>query len=284
MKLRSDRSVKASEEQLAHLASRLTDRDRRIIRLVWDHRVLTTDQLRDLIFGATDPAQRRLLTLYRLGVLDRFRPLREKGSAPHHYVLGPMGAAVLAAERGIDPAQLGYRRDRTLAVAHNQRLAHIVGVNGFFAALAAAARRHPDTALAEWRSERDCAATWGRIVRPDGYGWWKQGRAEIDFFLEYDRGTETLARLAAKLDDYTDLVTATGVTTTWTLIWLPGPRREAHLRTLLSHPPILVATAHPIPNRTPADPVWLPAGPTHHQRQSLIALHRLVASACREVG
>ncbi|MBA2319072.1 MAG: hypothetical protein H0V93_15025, partial [Euzebyales bacterium] len=47
---------------------------------------------------------------------------------------------MLAAERGID-RELGYRRDKAWAIAHNQRLAHVVGVNGFFAALAAAAHR-----------------------------------------------------------------------------------------------------------------------------------------------
>jgi len=46
---------------------------------------------------------------------------------------------VLAAERGIELRELGYRRDKALAIAHNQRLGHIVGVNGFFAALAAVA-------------------------------------------------------------------------------------------------------------------------------------------------
>lgn len=45
------------------------------------------------------------------------------------------------------------------------------------------------------------------IVRPDGYGRWHQDGREVDFFLEYDRGTEPLDRLAAKLAGYRKLTT-----------------------------------------------------------------------------
>ncbi len=272
MKLRSDLQRTPSEDLLGHLALRLTDRDRTICQLLSDHRVLTTDQIRDLVFGDKGHVRRRLVTLHRLAVIDRFRPHRETGSAPYHYVLGPMGAAVLAAQQGIDLADLGYRRDQALAIAHNQRLDHLVGVNGFFAALAAAARRRPDTKLVHWWSERRCAASWGEIVRPDSYGHWHENGADVDFFLEYDRGTEPLHRLVDKLDGYTDLQTATGVTTTRTLFWLQGPRREAGLRKLLAATPVPVATAHGASGHGPADPVWLQTGAVHPARQRLSQL------------
>lgn len=52
----------------------------------------------------------RLLGLYRLGVLDRFQPYRPSwGSHPYHYVLGPAGAAVLAAEAFEDPKRAARR-------------------------------------------------------------------------------------------------------------------------------------------------------------------------------
>src|SRR5680860_1574702 len=140
--MRRSRSVSRAAScanAFAQLAARLPDRDRRIIELLWEHRVLTTEHIRDLMFGHHGHVRRRLVTLHRLGVLDRFRPLQATGSAPFPYVLGPSGAAVLAAERGIELRELGYRRDKPLAIAHNPRLGHIVGVNGFFAALAAVA-------------------------------------------------------------------------------------------------------------------------------------------------
>jgi len=224
--------------------------------------VLTTGQIRELAFGSLNVAQHRLVALARLGVLERFRPVwidRGGGSAPWHYVLGPAGAAVLAAERAITPSQLGYRRDRVLAIAHSQRLGHQVGVNGFFTALAARAHRHSDAALLAWWSERQCADRWGHVVRPDGYGSWRDQNGEVDFFLEYDTGTEPLDRLLAKVHAYTELVTATDIDTP-VLFWLPGPGREATLHQALRRPQITVATATARIAAHPAGPVWLLAG------------------------
>ena len=246
---------------LAALAGRLTERDRWLVRLVAEHRVLTTEQVALLAFGALPTAQHRLTVLTKLGVLVRFRPVWRygAGSVPWHYVLGPAGAAVLAAEQGRDPATARYRRGEALAIAHSQRLAHLVGVNGFFAALAGHARRRPDAALLVWLSERQCADRWGRLVRPDGYGRWREGPGEVDFFLEYDRGTEGLDRLLGKLAGYQELLEASGIPTP-TLFWFTSPRREAAFRQRLGRPPVPVATASAARPAQPAGAVWLPAG------------------------
>ncbi len=103
------------------------------------------------------------------------------------------------------PASFGYHRARTLALAHSEHLGHLVGVNGFFAALAARAR--PDAALAAWWSERRCTQRWGHLVRPDGFGRWTEAGRAVEFFLEYDTGSETVARVVGKLGGYTDLAT-----------------------------------------------------------------------------
>ena len=139
---RPRRSRRASTaDQLAALAGRLTPRDRAILRLVFEHRVLTSHQLGETFVGSHDRAEHRLRELADAEVLARFRPYRRhgEGSAPYHYVLGPAGAAVLAAEQGVELRRLGYRADKALEVAHSQRLAHTVG--GFFTALEASARR-----------------------------------------------------------------------------------------------------------------------------------------------
>src|SRR6266498_4909618 len=245
--------------RLANIAHRLTERDRRLCRLVWDHRVLTSEQLTDLCFPSRVAATHRLVLLTRLGVLDRFRPFKFTGSAPYQYVLGELGAQVLAAERGQSVGEFGYSRTETLAIAHSQRLAHQVGVNGFFATLAARARRHPDTALLAWLSERACAERWGHVVRPDGYGHWRDPTGEVDFFLEYDTGTEPLERLLAKVDAYTELATATEIDTP-VLLWLAGPGREAAFHQALGRPAVTLATATARLAGHPAGQVWLLAG------------------------
>jgi hypothetical protein len=158
--------------KLIHLPTRLTDRDRTLIRLVHEHRVITTSQVAQLAFDSLDRAEHRLRELTELEVLDRFGPGRSTGSAPYHYVLGPLGAHVLAAEQGVEIKQLGWRRDKTLSIAYSQRLGHTVGVNGLFAALAAHARRsRADSELVAWLARVDLPCPLGppgapRRLRP----------------------------------------------------------------------------------------------------------------------
>jgi hypothetical protein len=279
-------------DQLATLAARLTDRDRAILRLVGEHRVFTIHQLAQAFFHSHDRAEHRLRELTQARVLVRFRPQRRhgEGSAPFHYVLGPAGAAVLAAERGIEPRRLGYRQDKALAIAHSQRLAHVVGVNGFFTALAGYARqqRAQGARLAVWWSERHCADRWGRLVRPDGYGRWREGHREVDFFLEYDRGTEPLERLTAKLHAYSQLADATQIPTP-ILLWLPSPGREASVRQALASEtrwarvPFLIATASAALGHGPAEQAWLPLGQTWPRRR-LIELDNLAGRTPHPAG
>ena len=129
-----------SPQLAAELAARLTARDRWLLRMLCEHRVLTTAQITQLAFGTTRAATARMTTLYQYRAVDRFRPLAPAGSSPLHFILDEAGAMLLAAEDGTTPAGLGYRRDRSMAIALSPRLAHDTGANGIFTTLAAAAR------------------------------------------------------------------------------------------------------------------------------------------------
>ena len=160
---------------------------------------------------------------------------------------------------------------RTLALAHSRWLAHLVGVNGFFCALAHTARSSEGVELEVWWSEQRCASHWGRLVRPDGYGRWREQHRRVDFFLEYDRGTQAPQRLSGKLTGYLELAAATRIRTPL-LVWLPTPAREATIRQALAGTSLPVATATPNPDHSPAGPLWQPlhrSGP----RCRLIELH-----------
>jgi len=257
---------------VADLAGRLTPRDRQLCRLLAEHRVLTSHQLAELAFNHLDTAEDRLRTLATIGVLDRFRPRRDTGSAPSHYVLGPLGAAVLAAEQGIGVADLGYRRAATLAIAHHRRLPELIRGNGFFAALAGYARRHPDADLALWWSQRRCQATWGALIQPHGFGRWKQRGAVLDFFLECESAGDAPSRLIAALAGYEELAGANPRLATVTLLWITTPEREAEARCTLHPSGCLVATATPAGGHNPAEAVWLPLGSTTTTRRCLADL------------
>ncbi|MEO6703666.1 MAG: replication-relaxation family protein [Jatrophihabitantaceae bacterium] len=242
----SDRAA-LSPEHLAQLSHRLTRRDRWLAHLLLEHRVLTTTQITQLGFGVPRTANLRLAKLYQWRVVDRFQPFAERGSAPMHYVLDLAGAHILAATWGVTAADLGYRHDRALQITHSLHLAHTVAATGIYTALVATARHcRPLTVdsggdssqrVTAWWSESRCARYFGTHVRPDGYGRWREagsfGSDEVEFFLEYDFGTEALARVARKLTDYYGLAEATGLITP-VLFWFPTAEREAHARTELT--------------------------------------------------
>jgi hypothetical protein len=235
-------TARFSARHLAALATRLTERDRWLIAMLHEHRVLTTHAIARMAFTSDHRARRRLLQLHSWDVLERFAPRLPVGAAPLHYVLGPAGAAVLAAQHGLPLTALRYRRDDALAIAHHHTLAHTVAVNDLFAHLVHHTL-HPRARMRLdcWWSEARCRRVLD-YVRPDAYGRLTtptETRTHPDtdprvfeWFLELDFGTATLDTLAAKLDRYARLAAATRPRPL--LIWLPTPARDAHARTRLT--------------------------------------------------
>ncbi len=188
--------------RLISVLGRITERDRALCRLLDDHRVLTSPPVTDAFFSGERRARTWLLELYELDILERFRIRTMGNSGPFHWLLGPLGAALVAAEAGIDVTDLDWRQGLVNDLAASQRLGHLTGINGFFTSLMGSERTGNDGRLEEWWSERRCAREWGEVIRPDGFGVWTGSGGYLPFLLEHDNGTERLARLAAKLDGY----------------------------------------------------------------------------------
>ena len=222
------------------VAGHLTDRDRELVRLVARHRVLTTDQLAALAFGNITTARHRLAVLVRLGLLRRFRPHLQIGSAPWHYVLGPIGAALLGQEDRDEKRWLPtVRADRQLALARSQRLGHMTGASWFFVALARHAREHGGGELLRWDGEGEASDyLYARRrelgPRPDGLGVWAQDGTDIAFLLEYDTGTEHHRQLAGKLPGYAEMARINMTFQVPILFCFPTPRREQAARTAMA--------------------------------------------------
>lgn len=261
----------------AQLAGRLTPRDRWLVRMLHEHHVLTTHQITELAFPSIRAANHRLLDLFKWRVVDRFQPFVTTGTAPMHYVLDIAGAVALAYEDGLDPKQIGYRHADAIGIAHSLQLAHTVGINGFFSSLVASSRRPgARDRLTAWWPERRCGRLFGDIVRPDAYGRWREDGHQIEFFLEFDFGTENLTRLADKLTRYGKLATTTGITTP-VLLWLPTSRREITARRALAAAlseldpitsvPVATSSADltvTTSANNPAAPRWLPLPNSSH--------------------
>ena len=265
--------LRNSVEHLAWLARHLTPRDRWLVRMLFEHKVFTTHQIVDLAFPTRRAANLRLLNLHKWGVLHRFQPHRDRGSHPMHYVLDTAGATLLAHENGVEPSSLGYKRDREIGRAYSLQLAHTTGCNSLFTTLIRHARQPNATGeLVAWWSAARCGRHWGDIITPDGYGRWHQAGREIEWFLEFDFGTEQLARLAAKLTRYEQLATTTGITTP-ILLWFPTPQRETTARCTLAEAlhgldqpnrvPVATTNAHASINPLDmTEPRWLPVDNT----------------------
>ncbi|CAM4528714.1 replication-relaxation family protein [Nocardia ninae] len=247
--------------------------------MVYEHRVPTTDQLAELAFPTAKIARRRLAILHDYRLLDRFRPLRIRGSAPHHWTLAPAGATVLAAEAGTSVRELGYNHQQNLAVAYSLHLSHTLGVNEWFTTLATSGRA--DGQVAQWWSQTRCQRLWGDLARPDAFGRYDHCGVTLDFFLEYDLATTALTRVAAKLHGFAELARTTGVVNP-VLLWVPTTQREANARTALRRSwerlpdpdavPVATAAAELLtsgPGASPADQVWLPLDPVSAARVSL---------------
>ena len=234
----------------------------------YDHRVLTTEQLRRLHFGSARIAQRRLCELRDLRVIDHFRPVwqRGEGSSPYHWVLDQAGVAVVAALLDIAVDQLSWRRDQIHQIAQSVKLTHQREVNDFFTLLAVEARRERG-ALVEWWGERRTAAAFAGRVQPDGYGHLQIASSSIRFLLELDRGTEPHRRLAEKADRYTRELPLSALANEQPLVLLltPTPQRSATAADTVSgrHPSIHVATWSPTDAATPLELIRAAAAQRH---------------------
>lgn len=198
------RPKRFGDDDVLRLASHLTERDRRIAKDCFEFRVLTSSQIKRLYFTGGRTAIARLDMLYRLRVLDRFRPSLPmgEGTAPYHWILDEAGALIVADHLNIDRAKLGWQHHIAASVATSQKLAHHVEVNEFFTRLAVEANAEGG-ALSEWYGERTCHHLFAGIVVADSYGVLDlPGRAPMCLLVELDRGTEPTGRLRKKAEDY----------------------------------------------------------------------------------
>jgi len=204
----SRRPSRLTEGEMVELASHITDRDRRIALDCYEHAVLTTDQIARLHFTNLRIAQVRLQRLYKLRVLERFRPGPNagEGSHPYHWILDEAGALLVADCEGIDRSELRYTRDDGLRLASSRNLTHHVEANEFLVRLAADANAAGGE-LTEWYGVRTIAHLFSGAVVPDSWGVLTMpGAKPLHVLLELDRSTEASEVLRAKAKRYAEIL------------------------------------------------------------------------------
>lgn len=199
--------MRVSAERVFELARHLTERDRAIARSLYEHQLLTTDQLTLLFFSSKHRAQHRLRFLYEERVLDRFYPSRPYGlgKPQAHWLLDEAGAILAAASLGVERKQLGWQRRDDWG--SYPQLLHRLEANHFVTGLVAATLKDGSLGVSEWWGSRSAASRLtdssqhGRPI-PDCGFFLERAAGPIECYLEWDRGTETLARLTHKLTLY----------------------------------------------------------------------------------
>lgn len=242
------------------ILSNLTQRDLDICLDIFDHRFLTTTQLFQLHFSSYARARVRLLQLFQLGILNRFRPPRRPGSWPWHYILDHLGAELVSDVRSIDAGKLYFRKNRPLNPVKSQRLRHTHDVNEFFCRLVYVGRKGKRLTVASWLGEAASAALCQRVVRPDAVSALRTARGGLEFFLELDRGTENLGRLRDKVIDYEEAAISAHLPRVL-LFCFPSTRRERFARDALRSSRLKVATSTLSWHlEDPLRQIWLPIG------------------------
>jgi hypothetical protein len=179
-------------QQLARLLGTRVARIRRL-----EHELIQDGLLKRIDLGEL-PAVRTLLTSAEFSSLG----LVETTNLGRRRLAGWLGLSPAVAARyhglsGTSRADVG-RRSRAL-----RAFAHTLGANAVFVAFAVAAnavtRAGGHDVLAEWRSAAACER---RHCKPDGYGCYVRNSIAHGFFLEYDRGTESARKYAAKFRAY----------------------------------------------------------------------------------
>jgi hypothetical protein len=249
------RNYTSSQRDLSRIVHLLTDRDFTLIDLLGRHRVLTIDQITDLLFTTTRLARERITTLVGLDMVTRWRRAVRPGSQAYRHSLGYTGAYLHAAATGEREPTLPVFQRQTADLIASSRLEHLIGVNDFFARLTKATRRLPHLELTVWLSEAEAGALTGGLVRPDGAGTFNSPTGALEFWFEHDRGTETMHRLAGQVERYNERLPGFDRAL---LIELTNPAREDHLHEALAdvRPHFTVATATIDRTEDPTERVW----------------------------
>jgi hypothetical protein len=257
---------------------RLTARDVEILKTVAEYRIVRQDHIQTLFFGSRSTAQYRLSHLFQHGFLARhFLPVYA-GWSPTLYTLDTRGVEMLRSE-------WQYTAPTWNPHVGHEFLAHTLSIADVRVAISLACRA-VNYKLILWRSEAEMKADYDRVMIrlangsnqtisliPDSYFVVETPQGRAHFFVELDRGTETLKRFAIKVLAYQAYV-ANGqyqkrypTRSLRVLTVTTSPKRLAHLKTTTEQVGggrmFWFATANDVlPEKALTAPIWHIAGET----------------------
>ena len=226
---------RAERNEYRARASAIDERDLAILLSLLEHKIVTTHQIASLCFRSLRRCQHRMRELKGLGLVSSFSVGRGfgEGRAPACWYLTKPGMMEIADAKDVRTSDLPWVPDQSYRT--NKLIAHRLGVNAFFCALAEASRALQGHCLATWRPEH-WVRTNAAEIKPDGFGRYLHSGGACEFYLEYDRATEARGALTRKLEGYLRLAAG------WTreeelagfpnlLVLVPEEEREGEVAT-----------------------------------------------------
>jgi hypothetical protein len=193
--------VRAERNLSRARASTIDERDLQVLLHLLEHKVLTTHQITSLCFRSLRRCQHRMRQLKEMGLISSFQVGRGfgEGRAPACWYLTKQGLVEIADANDARTSDLPWVPDSSYRTS--KMIAHRLGVNAFFCALAEASRAFQDHCLATWLPEH-WVRTKAAEIKPDGFGRYLHPGGACEFYLEYDRATEARGALTRKLEGY----------------------------------------------------------------------------------
>jgi len=189
------------------MSVRLQDRDREILKLVYDYRFLSSRQIQRLVAGSDQLILRRLQKLFHAGYLDRIKTTNNDVML---YALGNKGADELTLFTDFDRGRIDWASKNR--EAGERYLLHIRMIGNFRETLTLAMRKRPETSLISWKTEGRIAddvvvemggeRTIKAAIIPDSFFTLQDQGDELYYFLEADRSTMTNERFLQKMKNY----------------------------------------------------------------------------------
>ncbi len=189
-----------------------------LLTLLAEKPLLNGEQLLALGLASGSQMARLLAHLQKRGLLSCSVPSGKPDvPANRYHHLSNEGVRLLARREGITSGRFArehWLSPPRLTMLFNA-LEHTRGSHQFFVDLVAEAKKHGGEALSVWLGEAASAQRYlwhgeVRLLRPDGYGEYRQNGQVLSFFLEWDSGNMGPKRHRRKLKAYHECRASTG--------------------------------------------------------------------------
>lgn len=197
---------------------RLTPPKIEILHFIYDIRFARTSQIHEVLFygKCRRQTQHYLSQMYKEQLLHRVFPFAQRGSEEAVYMLGHLGRYALTELLELDSVQeLKWdERDNTVGIEKKE---HTLAITEMRVQLAGKLRADPELQLVRFIGERQVGRirysvktiygeTEGREINPDAYLEIadKRLRKRSSYYLEFDTGAESTAKIVEKVNSYVD--------------------------------------------------------------------------------